>query len=140
MILMFTHTVEYVDFNGNERKETLHFHLSLVEATRLEAQFGSSIEDYVQAIVANGNMKLLLECMETIMLTAYGKRSSDGRTFVKSEELKEEFSNSIAYAEFFEALLNTPGLPEKFGKTVASNSESRKKNTVEPKVVDVKNE
>ena len=131
---MFKHTVEYVDFNDNERKEDLYFHLSTPEVTRLEAELGTPVDKYAQELAGNMDMKKLLDFLEKIILTSYGKKTSDGKSFHKSKELREEFEHSQAYAELFEQLLTNPELAQRFGEGV-TNKGKNKKNQVTPQVV-----
>lgn len=131
---MFKHTVEYVDFNGNERKEELYFHLSLPEVTRIEAEIGKPMDQYIQEVTANQDMKTLLDFLEKMILNAYGQKTSDGKSFHKSKALRDEFEYSQAYAEVFEQLLTDKELARKFGEAVADNGKA-KKNQVAPQVV-----
>jgi hypothetical protein len=131
---MFKHTVEYTDFNGNERKEDLYFHLSLPEVTRLEAEIGKPIEEHVKELNDNQNLKDLLNFIENILLNSYGKKTSDGKSFHKSKELRNEFEYSQAYAEVFEQMFTNPELARRFGMGVADNGKARK-NNVQPQVV-----
>lgn len=135
---MFKQTVEYVDFNGVERKEDLYFHLSRPEVARIEARFATkdsekTIKEIIEEMVADAKVKELLDFMEGLILDSYGKKSSDGRSFVKNKELREEFEYSIAYAEMFELLLAKEGLAQKFGEQVADNGHV-KRNQVTPNV------
>lgn len=131
---MFKHTVEYKDFNGNDRKEELYFHLSLPEVTRIQAEIDKDIEDHVKELVANKNLKELLAFMEKMMLNSYGQKTTDGKTFHKTKEMRDAFEYSQAYAEIFEDMMNNPELAKKFGENVANDGKDRK-NQVAPKVV-----
>lgn len=131
---MFRHNVTYTDFNGNERKEDLYFHLSTPEVVRIEAEVGMPMQEYVQSLQANLEVKTLLDFLERIVLTAYGKKTVDGRSFQKSKEIRDEFEHSQAYAELFEDLLTKPELALKFGEGVVDNGKD-KKNQVAPQVV-----
>lgn len=130
---MFKHNVQYTDFNGTERKEDLYFHLSLPEVTRIEAEIGGPLDQHIKNLNANQDLKALLDFLEDIILNSYGQKTSDGKSFYKSEELKKTFEYSQAYAEIFEAFITTPELARKFGETVADNGKS-KKNQVQPQV------
>lgn len=133
---MFKHTITYDDFNGNERKEDFYFHLSTPEVVRLEAKFGASIEDYTKTIAEQQDLGQMLNFLEDIVLTSYGRKTTDGKSFIKNKELRTEFEYSQAYAELFEEILLNKDLAVKFGEGVAETSRSkRKKNTVEPKIV-----
>ena len=130
---MFKHTITYTDFNNTERTEDFYFHLSLPEVTRLEAEIGKPLNTYAQEVAANQNMQELLGFIERIVLSSYGRKSSDGKSFIKTPELRQEFEYSQAYAELFEQLLTNPELARKFGESVADNGKG--KNKVTPKVV-----
>lgn len=131
---MFKQKINYTDFNGVERNEEFHFHLSLPEVTRLEAKVGMSIGDHTKQLTEEGDLNKLLEFLEDIILNSYGKKTTDGKSFIKSKELRSEFEHSQAYAELFEMLITNPDLASKFGQGVADNGKA-KKNEVEPTVV-----
>lgn len=131
---MFKQTIEYTDFNGTPRKEDFYFHLSLPEVTRLEAEIGQPLDVYTKELAASMNLSNLLDFLEKVILSSYGVKSTDGKSFQKSQFLREEFSNSQAYAEIFEKLLTDPELARKFGEGIADNGKQRK-NQVAPNVV-----
>ena len=134
---MFKHNIKYVDFNGNEREEEFYFHLSTPEVLRIEAKTGSTIEEYTQAIAERQDLSELLDFLEEIVLSSYGRKTTDGKSFIKNKELRTEFEYSQAYAELFEELLMDKELAAKFGEGVAETAKNRKKkNSVDPKVVD----
>jgi len=131
---MFKHNIEYTDFNGNPRKEDFFFHLSLPEVTRLEAELGKPLNDFVKELVDNQDLKKMMDFIEKMVLNSYGVKTSDGKSFHKSKELREQFEYSQAYAELFEQLLTNPDLARRFGEGVADNGKARK-NQVAPQVV-----
>lgn len=131
---MFKHNITYLDFNGNERKEDFYFHLSLPELTRLEAELGSDLATYTKELAGTMDAKKLVDFLETIVLSSYGRKTSDGKSFHKSKELRAEFENSQAYAELFEELITNPELARKFGEGVADNGKKRK-NQIASKVI-----
>lgn len=131
---MFTHKITYVDFNGTERVEDFYFHLSLPEVTRLEAEIGKNLSEYAKEVAANQDLKQLLDFIEKLVLSSYGKKSPDGKSFLKSDDIRKEFEYSQAYAELFEEMLTSPELAKKFGESVADNGRA-KKNQVTPTVV-----
>lgn len=132
---MFKHTVEYVDFNGSQRKEDLYFHLSLPEVTRLEAEIGKPLEEHIKELTTNQKLNDLLAFLERMMLNSYGQKTSDGKSFHKSKDIRDAFEYSNAYAEVFEQMMTDPDLARKFGENVADNGKT-KKNQIAPKVVE----
>lgn len=129
---MFKQNITYTDFNGNERKEDFYFHLSTPEVIRLEAEIGEKIDEYTKRLAEAMELAPLLAFLEKMILSSYGKKTSDGKSFIKTPELRSEFEHSQAYAEFFEMLIKDPELAKKFGQSVADNG--KKKNQVLPKV------
>ncbi len=132
---MFKQQITYTDFNGIEHKEDFYFHLSLPEVTRLEAKLNKSLADHTKELVARQNPDELIKFLEEIILSSYGRKTSDGKSFRKNAELREDFEYSQAYAEFFEAMLTDKELATKFGEGVADNGKARK-NQVAPTVVE----
>lgn len=131
---MYKQEIEYKDFNGNPRKEDFYFHLSLPEVTRLEAEIGKPLQKYAEEVTANQDTKVLLEFLERIILSAYGRKTSDGKSFHKSKELREEFEYSQAYAELFEMILTNQELARRFSAGIVDDGKNRK-NQVAPEVV-----
>lgn len=129
---MFKQTIKYLDFNGNERKEDFYFHLSSPEVIRMEAEIGESIDVHTKKLAERMELAPLLAFMEKMILSSYGRKTPDGKSFHKSKELREEFEYSQAYAEFFEMLVKDPELAKRFGAAVADNG--KKKNQVQPEV------
>lgn len=127
---MFKKTITYTDFNGVEQTEDFYFHLSLPEVTRIEAKAGVDISTHAKKLAEGEDISKLVAFFEEVVLTAYGVKSEDGKSFRKSKELRESFEYSPAYAEFFEELLTNPEVAQKFGEGIAD----RGKKKVKPQV------
>lgn len=134
---MYKHSVEYIDFNDNPRKEDVYFHLSVPEVTRLQAEIGKDIQEHIKDLTDNKDFKELLGFLERVLLNSYGQKTSDGKSFHKSKELRDHFEYSQAYAEVFEDMMTKPELARKFGESVAATGRqnANKPNQVTPHVV-----
>lgn len=120
---MFKKTIKYVDFNGTERTEDFFFHMSTPEATRLQAKFGAvEFDEYANNLAANKDLKGMINFIEDLILSSYGKKSEDGLTFLKNPKIREEFEYSQAYAELFEELLTNSETMEQFAQGIASQT------------------
>ncbi len=120
---MIKKTISYVDFNGTQRNDDYYFHLSVPEATRFAARFGEQgWEAGIKKIVDSGDLREVLDLFEDIILTSYGQKSPDGRTFVKNKEMRENFSNSEAYAQLFEELIMSPDAMTQFAKGIGMST------------------
>ena len=120
---MIKKTISYVDFNGTQRNDDYYFHLSVPEATRFAARFGEQgWEAGIKKIVDSGDLREVLDLFEDIILTSYGQKSPDGRTFIKNKEMRENFSNSEAYAQLFEELVMSPDAMTQFAKGIGMST------------------
>jgi hypothetical protein len=98
-------TITYKDFNGKEVSEDFFFHLSKAELVELEMSHDGGLSSAIQRIVETEDNKRIIEEFKNIILTAYGKRSDDGRRFVKNQEFRDEFVSTEAYSELFMELV-----------------------------------
>lgn len=105
---MLKKTITYEDFNGETVSEDFFFHLSKAELVELEMSHEGGLSAALAKIVAAEDGKSIIAEFKKILLGAYGKRSDDGRHFVKNQELREEFESSEAYSTLFmELVTNT---------------------------------
>lgn len=105
---MLKKTITYTDFNGDETSEDFLFHLSKAELIELEASHKDGLAASMQRIVEADDTKAIIAEFKRIVLLAYGKKSMDGKRFIKNQTLREEFESSEAYSTLFmELVTNT---------------------------------
>lgn len=102
---MRTETITYEDYNGESRTETFYFNLTKAELAELNLTTEGGLQDTISKIVAAKNIPEITKWFKRIIEMAYGQKSADGRRFVKSEELTQEFLQTEAYSELFIKLL-----------------------------------
>ena len=107
---MLKKTVQYTDFDGNERTEELYFNLTQTELVEMAMELPDGIADSVgsdpakidenaaavKLMEALGN-KGVLSFIKNLLLKSYGIKSEDGRRFEKSEKISTEFSQTLAF-------------------------------------------
>jgi hypothetical protein len=98
---MLKKTINYEDFEGNPISEDFYFNLSKSELIELEVQYDKGLAESLQDIVKANDGKSLIAEFKKIILISYGKKSDDGKRFIKSEELRNEFTQSLAYDALF---------------------------------------
>ena len=64
----------------------------------------------------------MINFIEELVLNAYGKKSPDGKSFIKTPEIRKEFEYSQAYAELFEELLTNQDETERFANGIATQT------------------
>lgn len=98
---MLKRDITYTDFNDQKVTETHYFNLTKTEILELEVSYGEGFAEAIQRIVRAEDAKSLIAEFKKIILLAYGIKSDDGRRFIKSEELRTQFSQTAAYDELF---------------------------------------
>lgn len=102
---MLTKTIKYEDWNGVEREEEFYFNLSESELMELELGTTGGFTNMMQTIVRKKDVPQLMETFKNLILKSYGEKSPDGRRFIKSQALSEEFMQTPAYDSLFMELV-----------------------------------
>ena len=112
---MFHHNIKYTDYNGVERNETFYFNLSKAEIMEMELSTQAGVEEMIRMMIATNDNAKIMQTFKDFILKSYGIKSEDGKRFIKSKELREQFEQSEAYSVFFIDMLNNEdGLQTKF--------------------------
>jgi len=98
---MLKKVIKYTDYNGNEREETFLFNLDESELMEMELTTTGGLSATIERIVQEQDTGKIISMFKDIVLKAYGKISEDGRRFMKSKEIQEEFSQTKAYNQLF---------------------------------------
>jgi len=115
---MLKKAVTYIDFDGQERTDTLYFNINEIEGARLEVQFPQGIEEFIQNLNAKERPDEILDLFEQVLSMAYGEKSADGRHFLKSPEKTALFKQSAAYSALFMEMIRDASVSEEFFKAV----------------------
>lgn len=124
---MIKKTVNYEDFNGNNRTEDLYFNLTKFEATEFALDLPDDITnevtkegadatnmESVSRIVQKLGGKGIIDFIRKLVLKSYGIKSEDGRRFEKSEKISTEFSQTMAFDNLMMELLTDDDEAAKF--------------------------
>lgn len=98
---MLKKTVTYTDFNDVERTEDFYFHLTEAELSEMDLDAEGNLADKLQKIIDSKNMKEIKDAFKWIVLKAYGEKSEDGRRFMKSDEIRNNFEATQAYSDIW---------------------------------------
>lgn len=107
---MLKRTIKYTDFNGVDQTEDHYFNVSPREFAEWEMNEATLLEDgnvaggflaHLENVGKSKDGKLIMSTFKDIISRSYGVRSDDGRRFVKSAQLSEEFLQSGAYDQLF---------------------------------------
>lgn len=98
---MLKKTIEYTDYNGTVRKEDFYFNLTKAEVTEMELSKNGGLSEHINRIVASKDSPEIINLFKEIIARSYGVKSLDGKRFIKSEEILNEFIQTEAYSELF---------------------------------------
>ena len=111
---MIKKTVTYTDYNEVERTENFYFNLSKAEVLEMEMSTAGGMAESIQKIIDAKDMPAIIRVFKDLVLKAYGVKSDDGRRFIKSKELSEEFAQTEAYSQIFMELATNADEAAKF--------------------------
>lgn len=98
---MFKETVTYTDYNGVERTEDFYFNLTEAELTEMKYSVNGGLDAYAEKIMQSRDEREIVKIFKELLLKAYGEKSLDGRRFIKSDALREDFSQTEAFSKLF---------------------------------------
>lgn len=102
---MLKKTIEYEDWDGDVVSEDFYFHISKAELIELEMSHVGGLQESLRRLVNAKDGDAIIKEFKNIILTAYGKRSDDGRRFIKNDAVREEFLATPAYSALFMELV-----------------------------------
>lgn len=140
---MFSDTVTYEDFNGNTCSETLYFNISETESLKFLTSVEGGYDKYLQKILDEFDamnseddhqriqaITKVIDVYEDIILAGYGEKSEDGKRFMKSEEITNNFKCSAAYEALLLKFLDDPEYGVKFVVAVLPNNTGMSDNEI----------
>jgi len=119
---MLKQDITYENFDGEQVTETFYFNLTKTEIIELEVGYEGGLEATIKRIISTQDNKQLIAEFKRIVLLAYGQKSDDGKRFVKSDQLREEFSQTAAYDELFIKLASDADFASNFIKGIIPKS------------------
>jgi len=94
---MLKKTVTYEDFDGNTVTDEFEFNLTKTELTEMNLAQDGGLDKFIEKIVKEEDQKKIYDLFKGLVVKAYGKRSEDGKRFIKSEQMSEEFTQTAAF-------------------------------------------
>jgi hypothetical protein len=115
---MLKKSITFEDYNGVTITEDFFFNLTKSELVELEVSEKEGFAEALKAIVAAADGAVIIAKFKAIILLAYGIKSEDGRRFIKSDALREEFSQTEAYSQLFIELCTDAEAASRFIKGI----------------------
>lgn len=115
---MLKRKIKYEDFNGNDSEDIFYFNISKPELIEMEVENPNGFGETIKRIIEAKDNKALIKIFKEIVLLAYGEKSEDGKRFIKTEDLRTEFSQTAAFSALFTELATDENSAEIFLKGV----------------------
>lgn len=133
-IIMLKKTIKYNDYDGNEREEDFYFNLDEAELMEMELTTNGGLAAKIERIVKEQDNAKIIQIFKDIIIKSYGKKSEDGRRFIKNDEIREEFTQTRAYSALFMELSSDADAATKFIEGIIPGNIDMN----DPKVIEMK--
>lgn len=98
---MIKETITYKDFNGHERTEDFYFNFTEQELAEMNWSTAGGLDQLYQDIVQAEDGEQVVKVFKKLIMDSYGKKTPDGRGFVKTEEILLDFVSTNAFSDLF---------------------------------------
>lgn len=96
---MLKYDVKYVDYNNEKVEKTFYFNINKLELMKLQVSVDGGLDTKLTKMITANDYAEILKFFTEIVKLAYGEKSDDGQTFVKSEKLSGAFVQSAAFEQ-----------------------------------------
>lgn len=98
---MLKKTMTYTDFEGNQVTEDFYFNLTKAELLEMEMETDKVIglEATINKLQEERDGKKIMAMFKDIIRRSVGKKSADGRRFIKNADIADEFMQTEAYSD-----------------------------------------
>lgn len=102
---MLKKTLTYQTPFGDNITEDFYFNLTKSEIVDLEVSVPGGLKTHLEKVVGTSDGGEVIRLFQDLLRRSYGKRSDDGKRFVKSDEFWTEFTETGAYDALFMQLV-----------------------------------
>ena len=98
---MLTKKITYTDYNGNEISEKFYFNLNKAELLEMELSHNGGYQNYLKRLINTRDQAEIVAIFKELILKTYGIKSDDGKRFIKTQQLRDEFEQTEAFSELY---------------------------------------
>lgn len=102
---MYKKTMTYTDYDGNTRTDDFYFNLTKAELVEMEMSVSGGMQQMLERVMKDHDGKRIMETIKDLILRSYGEKSTDGKRFVKTAEMRDTFVQTEAYSDLFMELV-----------------------------------
>lgn len=98
---MLKKTIKYTDFNDVEREEDFYFNLTKAELMDMDLSEQGGLEQMLNRIISLRDTTKIIALFKQLILASVGIKSPDGRKFIKSQEIRDDFEQTQAFSDLY---------------------------------------
>lgn len=95
----------YKGYDGEMHTDTWLFNLTHADLLKLNMGSFGGLDDLMKRMIREDRPKELVAMFEALILSAVGETSPDGRRFIRTQEIRDEFYQTEAYSQLFTELV-----------------------------------
>lgn len=122
---MFKDTITYTDYNDEVRTEDYWFNMSKAEVMEYELSVKGGITETIKLVCAEQDHPKIFDHFKNLITKSYGKKSVDGKRFIKNQEVLDDFMESEAYSIFMVKLVSDSDFAAKWVNGMLPSSENK---------------
>lgn len=131
---MLKKTMTYTDYNGNQVTDDFYFNLTKAELIELEISTdkAAGLEATINKLQEELNGAEIMALFKKIIRKAIGKKSVDGKRFIKNDEIADEFMQTEAYSDLFMEICTDAKKAAEFFNAIVPQSEEQQRQASVP--------
>jgi hypothetical protein len=98
---MLSRTFTCNGFDGSKFDVTFDFHLRESEVTKINMGTFVGLDVLMKRLFDTKNGEEIVKIMDKIIMTSVGRESLDHHSFIKNDEIRNEFTQTDAYDQLF---------------------------------------
>lgn len=131
---MLKKTMTYTDYNGNQVTDDFYFNLTKAELIELEISTdkAAGLEATINKLKDELNGAEIMALFKRIIRKAIGKKSVDGKRFIKNDEIADEFMQTEAYSDLFMDICTDAKKAAEFFNAIVPQTEEQQRQASVP--------
>lgn len=98
---MIKQEITYLGVDGQERTEEFWFHFNAAELQEWNLRYGATLGEQLENAIKEENWDLVVDTLKRMIVGSYGRKSPDGKSFIKTEAITNHFLGTEAYSQLF---------------------------------------
>ena len=121
---MLTKAITYENYNGEKRTQNFYFNLTKAELMEMELGVEGGMQAMLERVINAQDIPTIAKLFKQLVLKSYGVKSADGRRFIKTPEVTEEFTQTPAFSEIYMTLATDEKYAAEFVNGIIPNDYS----------------